>query len=60
MKNQLTNEDIEIILESLNYSKKAKVDHQNHTSYEFNQNQLNRLESVIAKVRNLRDEMTNE
>jgi hypothetical protein len=60
MDSQLTGDDIDVILESLKYSKRAIEDYPNHPSPEFKQNKLKRLDTVMAKVRSLRDEIRKE
>lgn len=52
---QLTREDLDLIVEALGYKKQAVVDYNGYPSYEFKQSQLARVESVIAKVRAMRN-----
>lgn len=55
MNNQLTTDDIDVIMESLKYSKRAIEDYQNHPTHEFKRNQLERIETALTKLRSLRD-----
>ena len=54
----LTREDWDLILEALNYSKRAKAEYPSdmYPSYEFRQAQLARVDEVLAKVRKARRE----
>jgi hypothetical protein len=54
--NDLTGEDWDLILEALNYSKRAKAGYPSemYPSYEFRQMQLARVDAVLAKVRKAR------
>lgn len=45
--------DLDIIKESLNYSRKRIEEYQDHPSYEFKQQQLARITNVATKVANL-------
>jgi hypothetical protein len=54
MTDQLTTEDLDLILESLRYTKQVRSEHK-YDSYEFKQAQVARLESVIEKIRAIRN-----
>ncbi len=50
----LTQADIEFLLEALKYTK-AKFQATEYPSYEFRQQQIQRVEDIQAKLRALRD-----
>lgn len=54
MADQLTTEDLDLILESLRCTKQARSEYK-YESYEFKQGQVARLESVIEKIRAIRN-----
>jgi len=58
MEEQLSLNDLDVILESLSYSKQRIADYQHHPSYEFKQQQLERINRTILKVRELRKKIT--
>ncbi|GAB3917195.1 hypothetical protein [Mucilaginibacter boryungensis] len=45
--------DLEVIKESLSYSRKRIEEYQEHPSYEFKQQQLERINNVANKVSGL-------
>ena len=45
--------DLEIIKESLNYSRKRIEEYQDYPSYEFKQQQLTRIINVATKIANI-------
>lgn len=57
MSQELKAEDIDLILESLKYHKDRVENYKDYPSYEFTQQQMRRVESVIAKMRDLRDNL---
>jgi hypothetical protein len=57
MSQELKAEDIDLILESLKYHKDRVENYKDYPSYEFKQQQMRRVESVIAKMRDLRDNL---
>ncbi len=52
---ELTSEDLSFILESLGYSK-LRFESTEYPTYELKQRQMQRVESVIAKIRQLKSE----
>jgi hypothetical protein len=50
---ELSLSDLDVIKESLNYSRKNIEEYQHHPSYEFKQEQLARINNVAAKVSNI-------
>jgi hypothetical protein len=48
-------DDFSLILESLNYTKRAFQDYGSYPSYEFKLQRIGEVKSVIQKVRWLRD-----
>ena len=54
MTDQLTTEDLDLILESLRYTKQVRSEYK-YDSYEFKQAQVARLEGVIEKIRAIRN-----
>lgn len=54
MTDQLTGEELDLILESLRHTKQAFSDYKDYPSYEFKQAQVAKVESVIKKVRSIR------
>lgn len=50
----LSKSDINVILESLKYSKMHIENYQSYPSYEYKQQQLARIEEVIQKLRDLK------
>jgi hypothetical protein len=57
MPDQLTDDDMGVVLESLKYYKDRIENYQGYPSYEFKQQQMRRVESVIAKMRLVGDEL---
>lgn len=55
MIDELTTEDLELILQALGYQKQAFADYKDYPSYEFKQAQIARVEGVIEKVRAIRN-----
>ncbi len=53
MTNQLTLEDLDLILESLQYKKEAYRDSEKHPDYEFKQSQLKRVDDLADKIRSI-------
>lgn len=54
MEEELDAHDLDVILESLQYSKQRIADYPDHPSYEFKQQQLAPIEETMGKVRTLR------
>ena len=52
---QLTTEDLDLILQALGHQKQAFTDYKDYPTYEFKQAQVARVESVIEKVRAIRN-----
>jgi hypothetical protein len=52
---RLTTEELDLILELLRYTKQAFADYKDYPSYEFKQAQVARVESVIEKIRVIRN-----
>ena len=50
---ELSLNDLEVIKESLTYSRKRIDEYQHHPDYEFKQQQLVRINNVATKVANL-------
>lgn len=57
MDEQLDIRDLNVILESLRYSKQRIADYPDHPSYQFKQQQLAPIEETMRKVRALRKRM---
>jgi hypothetical protein len=55
MTDLLTTEELDLILESLRYTKQNFADYKDYPSYEFKQAQVARVEGVIEKVRGIRN-----
>lgn len=51
---ELTIADLDFILESLQYTKKAFDESQEHPSYEFKQSQLNKVDDLTDKIRSIK------
>lgn len=51
MADQFTKEDLQLILEALGYRRQAVADYRDYPSYEFKQDQIRKVETVIKKVR---------
>ena len=51
---QLSNEDLDFILESLKYTKQNFKDYQNYPSYEYKQSRLKIVNELINKVNSLK------
>lgn len=60
MKTDLTVEDIDVILESLKYSRHYVENYQGHPSYEFKQKRLEGINNAEAKIRALKKELVAE
>lgn len=58
MSGDLDRHDVQVILNSLEYSKRSIAESTSHTSYEQKQASLRGLTQVEAKVRSLRDALT--
>jgi hypothetical protein len=54
---QLSLEELDVILESLQYSKQRIEDYDKHPSYEFKRSQLERIERTVERVRALRNSL---
>lgn len=54
MADQFTREDLDLILQALEYQKQAFADYEEYPSYEFKRAQIARVESVIEKIRSIR------
>ena len=59
MSKQLSASDLDVILESLKYSKQRIQDYPDHPSYQFKQQQLEPIEEAMRKVSALKKEATN-
>ena len=55
MNTQLTSDDVDVILTSLEYSKRATEEYRDYPTQEFKQDRLSRIDAVITKIRSLRD-----
>jgi hypothetical protein len=53
MTDNLTRDDIDLILESLKCYKDRIENYKDYPSYEFKQQQMRRAEAVIAKIKGL-------
>jgi len=53
----LTHEDLGLILESLGYTRRAFGDYTGYPSYEFKQQRLADVDAVVAKLRAIRDRL---
>lgn len=51
---QLTNEDLDFILESLKYTKKNFEDYQDYPSYEYKQSRLKTVNDLADKIKALK------
>jgi hypothetical protein len=56
MEIELTNDNYQMILESLSYTKKKIEEATTHPSYEFKLERMKEVETLIQKVRILRNE----
>lgn len=54
MTNQLSIQELEIILESLTYTKKTFEDYDKYPSYEFKIKRINEINDLISKVKSLK------
>lgn len=55
MTDQLTREDLELILQALEYQKQAFADYKDYPTAEFKRTQIARVEGVIDKIRAIRN-----
>ena len=55
MTDRLTTEELDLILESLRHTKQAFADYKDYPSYEFKQARVAIVESVIEKIRAIRN-----
>jgi hypothetical protein len=53
MDNSLTQDDLNVIIESLNYTR-LKFENYEYPSYEMKQQRLNEVNAVVAKVKELK------
>lgn len=53
----LTKDDISFLIESLRYTKQAFQDYGGYPSYEFKQERLREVDTVVAKLRALRGQL---
>lgn len=60
MDEQLNDNDFDVILESLKYYKLNIENYSGYPSYEFKQQQLQRADSVITKVKALRKNLLDQ
>ncbi len=56
MNENLTKEDLDFILTSLDYTRLKFEDYQDYPDYEFKRERLDRVEQVIARVRKLKQD----
>lgn len=54
MINKLTPDEIEMILESLNYTKLKFEDYDKYPSYEYKQKRISEVNDLISKIQQLR------
>jgi hypothetical protein len=54
MEKELTTQDLGVIITSLEYSRKHIDESQDHPTYESKQSQINRVNEVLNKVRDLK------
>lgn len=54
----LSSHDIQMILESLTYTRKAFEEYQKYPNYEFKQERLREVDGVIEKVRAMRNDVS--
>ena len=54
---QLTQQDLEFILESLKYTKLKFEDYQKYPSYEYKQGRIKEVQDVMAKVKDILKEI---
>lgn len=57
MNSELTIADLDIILESFRYSKKAYSEYQDYPSNDFRREQIERVEQVERKIREIRSDL---
>jgi membrane-bound lytic murein transglycosylase MltF len=53
MPTQLTQQDLEFILESLKYTKLKFEDYQQYPSYEYKQGRVKEVQDVMSKVKDI-------
>jgi membrane-bound lytic murein transglycosylase MltF len=53
MPTQLTQQDLEFILESLKYTKLKFEDYQQYPSYEYKQERIKEVQDVMSKVKDI-------
>lgn len=58
MNENLTRDDLDLILESLTYGKDKLASYPHHLDAEFKRQQVTRIERLIEKVRSLRTQVT--
>jgi hypothetical protein len=51
----LTAQDLDLILQALEYQKQAFTDYKDYPTYEFKQAKVARVETIIGKVRAIRN-----
>lgn len=51
---QLSNEDLDFILESLKYTKRNFEDHQDYPSYEYKQSRIKTVNDLADKIKALK------
>lgn len=51
---ELSKEDLELIEDSLKYTRKNFEEYQRYPSYEFKQQQLKRVNDTLAKIREIK------
>lgn len=54
----LNSHDVQMILESLAYTRKAFEEYQDYPSYEFKQERIKEVDGVIEKVRAMRNDVS--
>lgn len=57
---KLTKQDLELILESLKYTKLKFEDYEKYPSYEYKQERINEVNEVVGKIEALKRELPND
>tara|TARA_Y100000588_G_C13966598_1_gene801091 strand:+ start:520 stop:696 length:177 start_codon:yes stop_codon:yes gene_type:complete len=57
MSTKLTITDLDVILESLAYSKKAYTEYQDYPSNDFRQKQIDKVEQVEMKIKVMKSQL---
>jgi len=51
---ELSNEDLDFMLESLKYTKKAFEDYQDYPSYEYKQSRIKTVNDLVDKIKTIK------